>query len=140
VRTVSLAHPDVFFVFLILSPLCSLLLSAGDQAAALRAQHRTLLAALRPEAVSLVDAFGWEEYALNSALGRGDGDVYRALLDMAQVGWFLGLAGMLLVDAMSTFAVCCISGLGVELAGLVIIIIIPWDWFVQTFLFESSSC
>jgi hypothetical protein len=32
-----------------------------------------------------VDAFGWEDYALNSALGREDGDVYRALLDMAQV-------------------------------------------------------
>jgi hypothetical protein len=32
-----------------------------------------------------VDAFGWEDYALNSALGRADGDVYRALLDMAQV-------------------------------------------------------
>jgi hypothetical protein len=60
--------------------------NVGDQAAGLRTQHRTLLAALRPEAVSLVDAFGWEDYALNSALGRADGDVYRALLDMAQVG------------------------------------------------------
>jgi acyl-CoA oxidase len=58
---------------------------AGEQAAALRTQHRTLLAALRPEAVALVDAFGWEDYALNSALGRADGDVYKALLDMAKV-------------------------------------------------------
>eukprot|EP00879_Flechtneria_rotunda_P021197 GHRR01022330.1.p1 GENE.GHRR01022330.1~~GHRR01022330.1.p1 ORF type:complete len:634 (+),score=214.56 GHRR01022330.1:589-2490(+) len=57
----------------------------GAQAAALRTQHRNLLAALRPEAVALVDAFGWEDYALNSALGRADGDVYSALLDMARV-------------------------------------------------------
>eukprot|EP00775_Hariotina_reticulata_P005806 gene5807-6046_t len=57
----------------------------GGQAAALRAQHRQLLVSLRPEAVGLVDAFGWEDYALNSALGRSDGDVYKALLDMATV-------------------------------------------------------
>jgi hypothetical protein len=57
----------------------------GAQAAALRAQHRQLLVSLRPEAVGLVDAFGWEDYALNSALGRSDGDVYKALLDMATV-------------------------------------------------------
>lgn len=35
--------------------------------------------------VALVDAFGIEDYALNSALGRQDGDVYAALLEMAQV-------------------------------------------------------
>lgn len=57
---------------------------AGPQAAAARSQHRQLLAALRPEAVALVDAFGWEDYALNSALGRADGDVYTALLNMAR--------------------------------------------------------
>lgn len=56
----------------------------GPQIAAARTQHRQLLASLRPEAVSLVDAFGWEDYALNSALGRADGDVYAALLRMAQ--------------------------------------------------------
>jgi hypothetical protein len=39
---------------------------AGAQAGAAREQHRALLAALRPEAVALVDAFGWEDYALNS--------------------------------------------------------------------------
>lgn len=60
------------------------LLPAGPQAAAARKQHRQLLASLRPEAVSLVDAFGWEDYALNSALGRADGDVYSALLSMAK--------------------------------------------------------
>jgi len=40
------------------------------QAGALRAASRGLLAALRPEAVALVDAFGFEDYYLNSALGR----------------------------------------------------------------------
>eukprot|EP00983_Pelagomonas_calceolata_P062028 1147109-Pelagomonas_calceolata.AAC.1 len=39
--------------------------------------------------VALVDAFGIEDYVLNSALGRQDGDVYTALLDMAQVPLFL---------------------------------------------------
>lgn len=39
---------------------------------------------LRPDAVALVDGFGFEDYILNSALGRHDGDVYRALLDGAQ--------------------------------------------------------
>ena len=36
-----------------------------------------LLAAVRPDAVALVDAFGFDDYLLNSALGRKDGDVYR---------------------------------------------------------------
>lgn len=56
----------------------------GAQATAARVAHRRLLAALRPNAVALVDAFGLEDYALNSAIGRADGDVYRSLLEMAQ--------------------------------------------------------
>ncbi|MEW5313953.1 MAG: hypothetical protein WDW38_005483 [Sanguina aurantia] len=63
-------------------------LSAGfisaAQAGALRARQRALLSELRPHAVPLVDAFALEDYSLNSALGREDGDVYRALLAMAQ--------------------------------------------------------
>jgi acyl-CoA oxidase len=50
----------------------------------MRECQRALLQAVRPDAVALVDAFAFEDYALNSALGRRDGDVYRALLDMAQ--------------------------------------------------------
>ncbi len=50
-----------------------------------RRQYYALLAALRPDAVGLVDAFGLSDYLLNSALGRADGDVYRALLAAAQV-------------------------------------------------------
>lgn len=54
------------------------------QVAALRTRQRELLSELRPHAVPLVDAFALEDYSLNSALGREDGDVYRALLAMAQ--------------------------------------------------------
>lgn len=57
---------------------------SGAQAEALRSCSRALLRSLRPDAVSLVDAFGLSDYELNSALGRADGDVYSALLDMAR--------------------------------------------------------
>nr|AWK67839.1 ACOX [Dunaliella tertiolecta] len=56
----------------------------GAQAASIRQRQNALLLELRPNAVALVDAFGIEDYVLNSALGRQDGDVYTALLDMAQ--------------------------------------------------------
>lgn len=45
---------------------------------------KVLLRELRPDAVALVDGFDLDDYALNSALGRYDGDVYKALFDMAQ--------------------------------------------------------
>ena len=38
----------------------------------------------RPEAVSLVDAFDYSDYILNSPLGRYDGNVYEALFRWAQ--------------------------------------------------------
>ncbi|KAG2488798.1 hypothetical protein HYH03_012598 [Edaphochlamys debaryana] len=67
----------------------AMLLEAGylsaAQAQALRRRHAWLLAAVRPNAVGLVDAFGLPDYLLNSALGRADGDVYRGLLEMAEV-------------------------------------------------------
>ena len=50
-----------------------------------RRQYYGLLSALRPDAVGLVDGLGLTDYLLNSALGRADGDVYRALLAAAQV-------------------------------------------------------
>ncbi len=56
----------------------------GVQTGWLRTCHRSLLVSLRPNAVALVDAFAFTDYALNSALGRYDGDVYRAMLEMAQ--------------------------------------------------------
>jgi acyl-CoA oxidase len=64
------------------------LLEAGylstSQLAALRARSRALLREVRPDAVALVDSFAFPDYQLNSALGREDGDVYSALLAMAQ--------------------------------------------------------
>ena len=56
----------------------------GQQAAWLRDQKRSLVRALRPDAVALVDSFGYEDYLLNSAIGRKDGDVYNALLTAAK--------------------------------------------------------
>jgi hypothetical protein len=51
--------------------------AAGKQLHWARRGVYALLAAIRPDAVALVDAFGFEDYLLNSALGRRDGDVYR---------------------------------------------------------------
>ena len=49
----------------------------GEQVHWARRGVHALLAAVRPDAVALVDAFGYDDYVLNSALGRHDGDVYR---------------------------------------------------------------
>jgi len=43
-----------------------------------------LLAEIRPEAVGLVDAFGFTDNTLQSAIGRYDGNVYEALFDYAK--------------------------------------------------------
>lgn len=58
--------------------------ATGQQTQWLRDAHYSLMLELRPNAVALVDAFAFEDYLLNSALGRADGDVYAALLEMAQ--------------------------------------------------------
>jgi Acyl-CoA oxidase len=52
----------------------------------IRRMVRKLCVLIRPDAVGYVDAFGMSDYFLNSALGRYDGDVYRALYEWAQVG------------------------------------------------------
>ena len=53
------------------------LMLTGEQLHWARRSVYALLAAVRPDAVALVDAFGYDDYLLNSALGRKDGDVYR---------------------------------------------------------------
>ncbi|PSC69663.1 peroxisomal acyl-coenzyme A oxidase 1-like [Micractinium conductrix] len=58
--------------------------ATGRQVALLRGEQRTLVRALRPNAVALTDSFGYPDYMLNSALGRRDGNVYQALLDSAK--------------------------------------------------------
>jgi len=54
------------------------------QAAAVHGEVLALLGELRPDAVALVDAFGLDDYFLNSALGAGDGDVYARCYDWVQ--------------------------------------------------------
>lgn len=50
----------------------------------IRSEVRNLLSELRTDAVSLVDAFGYHDYELKSALGRYDGKVYSTLYEWAQ--------------------------------------------------------
>lgn len=54
-----------------------------QQAELVRGKIDDLLPRLRPQAVALVDSFKLPDYLLNSALGRTDGEVYRALFDFA---------------------------------------------------------
>merc|ERR1712217_771497 len=44
---------------------------------------KTLLAELRPDAVALVDSFGFTDAELKSTLGRYDGNVYEAIYEKA---------------------------------------------------------
>ena len=46
--------------------------------------RRRLLRESRPDAISLVDAWAFTDYELNSAIGLESGDVYTALLEAAQ--------------------------------------------------------
>ncbi|KAI8986401.1 acyl-CoA dehydrogenase/oxidase C-terminal [Pilobolus umbonatus] len=57
---------------------------SSEQYYMLKEQVVTLLAELRPDAVSLVDAFALPDYYLHSALGRYDGKVYESMCEMAE--------------------------------------------------------
>ncbi|KAI8342207.1 acyl-CoA dehydrogenase/oxidase C-terminal [Choanephora cucurbitarum] len=57
---------------------------SSEQSAMLKEQVIHLLELVRPEAVSLVDAFALPDYFLHSALGRYDGKVYEAMTEMAE--------------------------------------------------------
>ena len=50
-----------------------------EQLRDLTANIQSIMQAVRPHAVSLVDAFSIPDYLLDSALGKHDGDVYRAM-------------------------------------------------------------
>lgn len=56
----------------------------SEQTAMLKQQVIDLLEQVRPEAVSLVDAFALPDYFLHSALGRYDGKVYESMTEMAE--------------------------------------------------------
>jgi acyl-CoA oxidase len=57
---------------------------SSEQSAMLKQQVIALLEQVRPEAVSLVDAFALPDYYLHSALGRYDGKVYESMTEMAE--------------------------------------------------------
>jgi len=57
----------------------------------LRNRVHALLAEIRPQAVSLVDAFGIPDFQMNSALGRYDGNVYPNMIKFAQAEPLNGL-------------------------------------------------
>lgn len=57
---------------------------SSEQTAMLKEQVIHLLEQVRPEAVSLVDAFALPDYFLHSALGRYDGKVYESMTEMAE--------------------------------------------------------
>ena len=49
----------------------------------LQSKYASLLAAIRPHAVNLVDSFDMRDEIINSALGCWDGNVYQRLFDEA---------------------------------------------------------
>ncbi|KAG2177304.1 hypothetical protein INT43_007961 [Umbelopsis isabellina] len=55
-----------------------------EQASYVKEITLELLEKVRPDAVSLVDAFGLPDYYLHSALGRYDGKVYESMTEMAE--------------------------------------------------------
>jgi len=56
----------------------------GKQLDLIMERINTLLTEIRPDAVSLVDAFGNSDVQLGSTLGRYDGDVYEAIYEEAK--------------------------------------------------------
>merc|ERR1712007_138796 len=52
----------------------------------MKARITELLAEIRPDAVALVDGFGWTDKDLKSTLGRHDGNVYEAIYSQAKSG------------------------------------------------------
>ena len=57
---------------------------SAAQADLVRAANRDLLKALRPNALALVDAFGFSDAELQSALGRWDGRYEDALFETTE--------------------------------------------------------
>jgi acyl-CoA oxidase len=55
-----------------------------DQYKLINVTVSTLLQEIRPDCVSLVDAFDYTDSVLRSTIGRSDGNVYEALFDAAQ--------------------------------------------------------
>ncbi|KAI7889076.1 acyl-CoA dehydrogenase/oxidase [Mucor mucedo] len=54
------------------------------QALMIKQHFISVLKSIRPDVVALVDAFGFPDYLLNSALGENEGDVYEKMTAMAE--------------------------------------------------------
>lgn len=55
-----------------------------EQGQLVKKAQTAVLAAVRPDAIGLVDAFGKTDFELNSAIGRSDGNYIAALYELAQ--------------------------------------------------------
>ncbi|KAF2707736.1 hypothetical protein K504DRAFT_446846 [Pleomassaria siparia CBS 279.74] len=90
-KTTATVMKDLFRLFaytLIESKSAELIVSGALEPSALgdlTPKIQTLLRAVRPHAVRLVDAWSIPDYLLDSALGRADGDVYNALWQKAHL-------------------------------------------------------
>jgi len=56
---------------------------SSEQAEMIRSQMLKMLPVIRRNAITLTDGFGLSDFELNSAIGRYDGDMYRALISRA---------------------------------------------------------
>jgi Acyl-CoA oxidase len=65
--------------------------AAEKQAKWARQALYDVVTAVRPNAVALVDGFGFTDYLLNSALGRSDGDVYKCAVNLRCAQWLQSL-------------------------------------------------
>jgi acyl-CoA oxidase len=54
---------------------------SAQQANMVRAQVRSLLRLIRPDALGLAESFGWPDFLLNSALGSSDGRAYERMFE-----------------------------------------------------------
>ncbi|RKP26888.1 hypothetical protein SYNPS1DRAFT_32613 [Syncephalis pseudoplumigaleata] len=54
------------------------------QVALIRRELRSLLRAIRPDAVGLAESYGWPDFLLNSALGSSDGRAYERMVEHLQ--------------------------------------------------------
>lgn len=81
-RVLSLLK-DLFFTTIVLNDLGSLyMFLTTDQITAIRNLRDVLLKKVSVEAVGIVDAFDFDDWYLDSAIGNSKGDVYQQVYDM----------------------------------------------------------
>ncbi|KAI9297992.1 acyl-CoA oxidase [Neoconidiobolus thromboides FSU 785] len=56
----------------------------GEDIQQLSLKVTELMEQIRPQAVNLVDGFGFSDYVINSPFGRYDGDIYQAYFDLVK--------------------------------------------------------